>query len=257
MLEPGIFSQVTMRDKVRTARFYCPQLPSRGPAVLPPSEAHHTLHVLRLKVGAEVELFDGRGAVAAGTIAQASRKGVTVSVAQPLKIADRRGPVVHVAFALPKGKRLDWLLEKATELGAASLWPTLFERSVATGGEFTAAKRDRWLGHCIAAAKQCGANHLPDIQPPAPLSDILDRAGESLCVVGDTCEQAGTIPDALCGRQPSRPICLVIGPEGGLTDSEREELQQRSAAVVALGHTTLRVETAALSLLAAVWALCG
>ncbi|KKK51294.1 hypothetical protein LCGC14_3116380, partial [marine sediment metagenome] len=145
--------------------------------------AHHALHVLRLKAGAEVELFDGRGAVAAGVIAQASRKGVTVRVAQPLKIAGRRGPVVHVAFALPKGKRLDWLLEKATELGAASLRPIGFHRSIpgaGRSGTLSPAQRDRWFTHCVAAGKQCGLSWLPVIEEYEDDTETEPRDAETL-----------------------------------------------------------------------------
>ena len=106
-------------------RFFAEDL-SPGPLALAAGEAHHALHVLRLRAGTEVELFDGRGGTAAGTIAAVRRGEVTVEVAAIRPAVEREGPAIHLASAVPKGKRLDWLLEKATELGAASLRPVAF-----------------------------------------------------------------------------------------------------------------------------------
>ena len=107
---------------------------------LPRGEVHHALHVLRLGVGADVELFDGRGAAANARVTAVGRAGVEMLVTATLPVAGPPRRRVHLAFAVPKGKRLDWLLEKATELGAASLEPVVFERSVA-GGDLTPTKR--------------------------------------------------------------------------------------------------------------------
>ena len=121
-------------------RFFA--LPINPPAVeLPAAEAHHALNVLRLRAGMEVEVFDGQGAHAVGRISHARHGQVTVTVLRVDPPTCRPEPVVHLAFAVPKGKRLDWLLEKATELGAASLQPVVFQRSVAGGEELSEGKR--------------------------------------------------------------------------------------------------------------------
>jgi 16S rRNA (uracil1498-N3)-methyltransferase len=253
-------------------RFHVPGLVA--PTVeLPQGEAHHALNVLRLRVGAEVELFDGLGRSAAGKLAVATRGRVVVGIERVEGPAPRPTPIVHLAFAVPKGKRLDWLLEKATELGAASLQPVVFHRGVAGGGELTDAKRERWLSHCVAAAKQCGLDFLPEIRPlvgcavlsaahrlPSGASGVQQsRRGDlhtlPLRLVGDSRPDAATFVDALRAEAgPGAPVgevLILVGPEGGLTDDERRAAIEAGFIRVRLGATTLRTETAAVALLAA------
>jgi 16S rRNA (uracil1498-N3)-methyltransferase len=245
-----------MVETEKRPRFFVPDLPAEAPsrAELPPAEAHHALHVLRLRAGAAVELFDGRGQCAEGRIADAARRRVTVAVERAWT-ESRPAPgapgLVHLAFAVPKGSRADWLVEKATELGVASLRPTVFERSVAGKEPLSAAKRERWLGHCAAAAKQAQVNWLPAIEDAAPLGDLLARAAGALVLVGDTAPEAVPILEALARRRKGEDILIVVGPEGGLTDAERATLRAGGAVAVRLGRTTLRIETAALALAAA------
>ncbi len=257
-------------QEVGRRRFFVDSLDGQQ-VTLPGGEAHHAAHVLRLCVGAAVELFDGRGGTCAGEIVEINRGQVTVAVREPATCTARPGPVVHLAFAVPKGKRLDWLLEKTTELGAASLQPVIFERSLAggladeSGGRFSQAKRQRWLGHCIAAAKQSGLNFLPEIGQPLELREFAAAgsegersAGVEIRLFGEAAERAAPLWQALQAAAPSREsqIHLLVGPEGGLTDGEREILKQGGFVGVRIGRTTLRVETATIALLAATLAAC-
>ncbi|MFA6134495.1 MAG: 16S rRNA (uracil(1498)-N(3))-methyltransferase [Phycisphaerae bacterium] len=237
-------------------RFFAPDLAAAEiPAAA--AEAHHAAGVLRLKAGEIVELFDGRGGVATGPIVRIGR-GEMIVAAQERKQLHRAGPAVCLGFAVPKGKRLDWLLEKATELGAAALQPVIFERSVAGGDEMTESKSQKWLVHCLAAAKQCGLNFLPELRPPLPLSQFLASAtaATSLNILGDLGERALGMKAALERRGPGQDICLLVGPEGDLTDAERQSAVAAGFLPVRLGHTVLRVETAAVALLSAVMAMC-
>jgi len=232
------------------------------------AEAHHAMHVLRLRVGDALELFDGRGQSATARIAQAKHGRVRCEVEAVGAVRARPEPRVHLAFAVPKGKRLDWLLEKATELASSSLRPVAFERGVA-GDDLADGKRERWLTHCVAAAKQSGLNFLPELRERQTLPDLLaDAAGAGAGVsgagtlfrlVGDVTADAVSLPDAL-GKAggadpPVTDILLIIGPEGGLSDVERNQLAAAHVTPVRLGHTILRIETAAVALLAAVTAL--
>jgi 16S rRNA (uracil1498-N3)-methyltransferase len=242
-------------------RFYCPNL-TEPTVQLSPDEAHHAAGVLRLRAGAAVELFDGQGRSATGTIAQVRRGDVTVAVGQVRPAEARRGPTVHLALAVPKGKRLDWLLEKATELGAASLRPVVFQRGVAGGEDLTPGKRQRWSGHCIAAAKQCGLNYLPRIQDPLTLTAYLahargaGRAGlPALRILGDIGPDAVGLVDVVAKGPPGAEVDVLVGPEGGLTGEERGAVIEGGFVPVRLGWTTLRIETAAIALLAAVTAI--
>ncbi|MCD4823913.1 MAG: 16S rRNA (uracil(1498)-N(3))-methyltransferase [Phycisphaerae bacterium] len=238
-----------MTDEKKTHRFYLPEL-AGGAQSLPADQAHHALHVLRLGVGAAVELFDGRGNFAAGEIVQVSRAEVEVAAGE-LHSSPAGRLRVHLAFAVPKGKRLDWLLEKATELAAASLTPIIFARSVA-GGEnlkLSDGKRNRWVSHCIAAARQCGLNTLPELLPPVKLADYLATASKGPRFFGDIDAAAQSIAEAIPAA--GGEFTFIVGPEGGFTASERDAMLAAKAQPVRLGKTTLRIETAAIALLAA------
>lgn len=240
-------------------RFFVGEL-QPGRVSLPRGQVHHAVHVLRLGVGAVVELLDGRGAVATGEIVELRKNLAVVEVRDIETIAISPGPSVHLGFAVPKGKRLDWLLEKAAELGAASLRPVVFERSISGGGKPTEERRRRWESHCIAAAKQSGINFLPEIHDPIGLAELVlipPGPNAELRLFGDPREHSDPLTKILSSARgyPQAEIHILIGPEGGLSDTERGLLTGAGYLPVRIGHTTLRIETAAVALLAAVIAL--
>lgn len=256
-----------MSARTKHPRLYVWDLPTSAQCVsgvhlsLPATETHHALHVLRLKAGAKVELFNGRGRAAVARVTKAKRAKLNVVVERSLEQVTRPEPEIHLGFAMPKGKRLDWLLEKATELGAASLHPVVFERSVAGRAKMTAAKRERWLSHCVSAAKQCGLDFLPKIHLPANLRTFLRTrsvapAGAPIRLIGSPDADAPPLTEALTVRRVDQEICLLIGPEGGLTEQELSDAAAGGFVPARLGHTTLRTETAAVALLAATVAIC-
>lgn len=236
-------------------RFHSPALPAApGTVELSTAESHHAMHVLRLRAGAEVELFDGAGRHVAGRIAEAKHGVVRVQIAGEVAVQPRPHPQVHLAFAVPKGKRLDWLLEKATELGAASLHAVRFERSVAGAEELSETARERWLGHCIAAAKQCGLDFLPEILRPVSLAEYLASPVDAARLVGDLGKGAQPLPAALRDWRVEQGAAVLVGPEGGFTPGERNAILAAGYVPVRLGATTLRIETATLALLAGIHA---
>lgn len=224
---------------------------------LPPGEAHHAVHVLRLREGEPVELFDGRGGSATGRATSIHRNDVRVAISARVAAGERPRPRLHLGFAVPKGKRLDWLLEKATELAAASLTPVVFERSVAGPKELAGGRRGRWLGHCVSAAKQSGLDWLPELREPLRLADLLASERPEPALLGDAGAEARPIAAALAGQRPLNECLLLVGPEGGLTDGERRECLAAGLTPARLGRTILRIETAAVALLAAGNALAG
>jgi len=248
---------MTRDESAPRRRFFVAALgPQR--VTLDESESHHAVHVLRLKVGTVVELFNGRGGRAVGEVVELRRGSVSVEIHSRSEATDRPRPAVHLAFAVPKGKRLDWLLEKATELGAASLGPVIFERSVAGGAELSPAKQGRWLGHCVSAGKQCGLDWLPEINPARRLGEFLAEFGckDRLGVLGDATPGAQSLSAALASRV-QRDVCILVGPEGGLSDTEGQRALAAGFVPTRLGRTTLRTETAAIALLAGAAAICG
>jgi 16S rRNA (uracil1498-N3)-methyltransferase len=246
-------------------RFFVPPEGSQVPSPLaagsevplPQTESHHAANVLRLREGAAVELFDGRGISAAGSITRTRKGEVWVSIESVQPAIERPRPHIHLAFAVPKGNRLDWLLEKATELGTASLQPVRFDRSVSWSDEFSETKRHRWLGHCIAAAKQAGGDWLPDLFDPVSLDVLLKNPRPQISLFGDLAPGAPPMRQAIEGAKDTEAILIVVGPEGGLTDSERAALLAAGLKPARLGNTTLRIETAAISLVAGVLCACG
>lgn len=252
-----------MTDAAGLPRFFIPREAARGQApldagrcvALPASEAHHAAHVLRLGKGDAVELFDGCGGSARARIARVRRGEVTAVVETIAEPSIRPRPHIHLAFAVPKGRRLTWLLEKATELGAASLAAVRFERSVAGRGDVSAAARRRWLSHCIAAAKQARSAFLPALEGPTTLDEFL--ASPHAGIYGDSRDTATPLLEAVASVACEAAVHIVVGPEGGLVSSERRALEAGGFAAARLGRTVLRIETAAVALLSAVTALRG
>jgi len=234
-------------------RFFAEDL-SGEVVALSASESRHALGVLRLRAGAQVEVFDGTGALAAGTLEIAGRGRATVRVATRQAPQPRPAPIVTLGFAVPKGRRLDVLLEKATELDAAVLAPVVFARSVAAP-KWTAHVCNRWRAVCIAAAKQSRSARLPEIVAPQPLGRFLASAGDGVRVLGDPAG-ASTVPEAL-RVQPGAAVTILIGPEGGLNPAERDDAVAAGFVPVRLGRNVLRVETAGIAFLAAAAATRG
>ena len=253
-----------MCSQTRRSRFYAPDLRDVE-ITISPDEARHALHVLRLREGALVELFDGKGTAAEGEIirfASSRRAAQAEVVVRPAERRQHPSPkaAVHLNFAVPKGKRLDWLLEKATELGAASLRPIGFHRSTpgaGRSGKLSPAQRNRWFTHCIAAGKQCGLNWLPVLEEYAELDDFLASSFPGVRLVGDPGDDALPLSAAMDKSPADEPVVLLVGPEGGFTDAERDAIVHAGFIPTSLGPNTLRVETAAVALLAAIWACRG
>lgn len=243
-----------MRDSPTVRLFHVESL--AGDVVeLPSAEAHHALGVLRLGDGEGVELFDGRGGRVTGTIQRTGKNAAAVHVTRREILTERPWPQVELAFAVPKGKRLDWLLEKATELGVSRLCPVIFERSVATP-ELSEHARERWMGACLAAAKQCRSAFLPELAEPAEFSAYLATCPAEDRLLGDPAA-AESMSQALASWSPPRRIALLVGPEGGLTPAETAAAIEAAWRPVRLGNYILRTETAALALLAGVNACCS
>ncbi len=213
--------------------------------------AHHLLHVLRLREGAEVGAFDGAGQTRLYHVIARTETSLTLEAKQPVfSCAD---PAVRtVLFAcIPKGERMDWLLEKATELGVSTIVPVMSERTVVRlSGKQAEAKRARWQRIVEAAARQCGTAHVPDVLPPTLFADTrpLMQACTTLIV-------AALIPEA----RPLKPVLDALdplrreqtwgwwcGPEGDFTRSELNTIIACGAIPVTLGPLILRAETAAL-----------
>ena len=233
------------RHQVSPAELEQDTLTLRGEA------AHHLLHVLRLREGAEVGAFDGAGRTRLYHVIAHDAASLTLEAKQPLfQTAD---PAVRtILFAcVPKGERMDWMLEKATELGVSEVVPVLSARTVVRlEGLQAEAKRARWQRIAEAAARQCGAATVPTIHPPTPFAATHApmRACTTLIVAALTPEAKPLKPvlDALDPTRRGQRWGWWCGPEGDFTAEELRAILACGAIPVTLGPLILRSETAAL-----------
>ncbi|MDD2914355.1 MAG: 16S rRNA (uracil(1498)-N(3))-methyltransferase [Gallionella sp.] len=238
-------------------RFYCPSpLPTGGSFDLPPDAAHHAARVLRLREGDHVEMFDGLGNACRGVIAELGGKRVTVGGITASNV-DRESPLrVLLAQALSSSEKMDWVIQKATELGVTEIQPLDTERSVARLTAERAAKRlDHWQQVAISACEQCGRNVLPQIHAPLDIMVWLQQmrdAPDSKFIL---------LPEgaaALHARQkPQDRAVLLVGAEGGFTPAESQSALHCGFAAIRMGARVLRTETAAIAGLAALQTLWG
>ena len=246
-----------MQDKpARAARFYTDAaLHAGGTASLPEDAAHHAVHVLRLRAGEEVTLFNGRGGEYAARIASIERQRVTVDVLAH-RALERESPLaLTLVQGVSASEKMDFTVQKATELGAAVLQPVIAARSVGRlAGERAAQKRAHWQRVAIAACEQCGRNRVPQVLPPLPLAEYCRTAGAAGGLLLSPEAQLGLREAA---ARLKGAVALAAGPESGFSAAEEAMLQGAGFVPVRLGPRVLRTETAALAALAALNALAG
>ena len=237
------------------SRFFCPQpLAPDSLVELPAAASHHALRVLRLDVGDAVTLFNGEGGEYAGRIAGTDR-GVRVQLAEWQSV-ERESPLELVlAQALPAGDKMDWVVQKAVELGVARIQPLLAARSVVRlSGERAVKRVAHWRSVAASACEPCGRNRVPEIAPILDLRQWLGRLPpENQLQRMLLAPQGGRRPRALAGNR----FLLLVGPEGGLDMEEAAAARLAGFADLSLGPRILRTETAGPAALAALGACCG
>ncbi len=228
-------------------RFYCPAPLHTGLALsLPPGAARH-VQVLRMQPGDVITLFNGEGGEFDATVTRMGRSDVEVEVGVHHPIEREASRALHLLAGITANERMDWLVEKATELGVASITPLMAERSVLKlKGERADKKLAHWQGVAVAAAEQCGRNRVPVIHAAVTLSDWLKKAPPGQRWVLSLSE--GTQP--LSQMPTDGPVTVLSGPEGGLSPAEEASALAGGFAPVTLGARVLRAETAPLAVLA-------
>lgn len=234
-------------------RFYLPPEHCRGDSLrLDGREAHHALHVLRLKPGERVTVLDGAGNEFFCAVENTTKDFLTLTVKEK-KFTPAPPCPVSLFVAIPKGKIIEDIIEKAVELGAQCIVPLLTERVITQLDQADAeAKREKWQQVAVEAIKQCGAPWLPRVETPVKLKEFLARGGmPELSLVGslqterrhphvwisEFCQQRGRWPTS---------AGVWIGPEGDFTLPELQAIEAAGAKPITLGKLTLRVETAAI-----------
>lgn len=232
-------------------RLHCPVPLAPGLALtLPAGPARHA-QVLRLQPGVEVTLFNGEGGEWDATIVRMGRSDVQVQVGTHRATERETTRAVHLALGMPANERMDWLVEKATELGAASLQPLVCARSVLRlSGERADKKQAHWQAIAVAACEQSGRNRVPTVGRPQDLAAWCEAQDTPvLRLVLSLQPQARALSEVTAGRLLD-PVLLLSGPEGGLSPAEVEQAQARGFVPVTLGPRVLRAETAPLAALA-------
>lgn len=219
---------------------------------LPPAAARH-VQVLRLQPGAALTLFDGRGGEWAAELVDLGRREVRVRVLRHVEVERELALEVTLAAGMPANDRMDALVEKATELGAAALQPLLCERSVLRlQGERAERRRAHWQAVASAACEQCGRNRVPRIAPVAGLADWLATlAAPAPGEVRLLLSPAADTPALAQAARGARRLLLLSGPEGGLADAEQRAARAAGFVPASLGARVLRADTAPLAALAA------
>ncbi|MCK4414586.1 MAG: 16S rRNA (uracil(1498)-N(3))-methyltransferase [Candidatus Eisenbacteria sp.] len=232
------------------ARFYAPPpWPAPGEAlILPPEEARHAGRVLRLGPGVRVQLVDGAGRVAAGELEGHHRRGLAVRL-----LAIERDPAEQGAgwtMLLPwlrAAARLDWAVEKGTELGCRGFCIYLAGRSMKAGCRRIEARQSRWRAVARAAMKQAGRSWWPSVAVAGGLAEALETLpAPGMLLWGDG--RGAGFPEPAGGAE--RDAALIVGPEGGFDEGEERLLRGGAAQPVCLGAFRLRSETAAVALAA-------
>ena len=246
-------------------RFHCPLPLTEGAEIdLPEGCARH-VQVLRLQPGADITLFDGGGPLLRGgewtaTVLHMGRTSVRVRVGAHQAIEREGARAIHLLAGTTAGERMDWLVEKATELGMASLTPLATERSmVRLQGERAAKKQAHWQAVAVAACEQCGRNRVPHIYPLASLAQALAPASAAAVATGVAPLRLvlslapGSVPlrSVLAQAPHEAALQFLSGPEGGLSAQEEQQALAQGFVPVSLGPRVLRAEPAPLAALAA------
>ncbi|MDO8990178.1 MAG: 16S rRNA (uracil(1498)-N(3))-methyltransferase [Sideroxyarcus sp.] len=238
-------------------RFYCPPpLPLSTNCELPPEAAHHASRVLRLRVGDAVQIFDGLGNALDATINAISGKHVMLGNLQTFLGQPESGLHIVLAQAMCTSDKMDWVVQKATELGAAEIVPVQTQRSVAKLTGARAEKRgEHWRNVTVSACEQSGRNTLPQLHAPQDLvtwlGEMRQAAGSKFILLPGGASNLQSQP------KPQGRATLLIGPEGGFTVDEANVAQQAGFVPVLLGPRVLRTETAAIAGIAALQTLWG
>ncbi len=216
--------------------------------VLSEKESHHATRVLRLQKGDAVQVLDGEGRIYSGSISGVEDAHVLVSLDADQK--SRAGHVVRLSLAcsLIKADRMEWLIEKATELGVFEIIPLVTERSIVRLDEKARiSKQKRWQKIIEASCKQCGLATIPQIGRPIKWKDFLSNSSDyDLKLIPNLAIESRALSDLLQTHASARSVVVAIGPEGDFTEGEVRQAMDAGFKGVDLGHLIMRSETAAL-----------
>jgi 16S rRNA (uracil1498-N3)-methyltransferase len=230
--------------------------------LLPSAAAQHLVRVLRLPAGAALRMFNGRGGEFDASIESIARSTVTVRIGAHLAV-ERESPLqVTLLQGIARGEKMDFILQKTTELGVTAVVPVTTARStVRLDADTTQRKHGHWLGVLISASEQCGRNRIPNLATAMGLLPAIAGCDAPVKLLLEPDADATTLKALLTATStvsgPNPGVCLLVGPEGGLDPQEVHVAREAGFVSCQLGPRVLRTETAALAALAALQALAG
>jgi len=236
---------------MRLSRFFIDAPLSLGQHELPETQAHYIGRVLRHAVGDALQLFDGSGQEFLGELIEVGKKSVRVELRESFAGLAESPLRIHLGQGLSRGERMDWAIQKASELGASEISPIVSERCEVRLKDERADKRmAHWRQVAISACEQCGRSLVPTIHPPIGLGDWLERVEAELKLV------LHPVAEPLASHPRPQSLAFLIGPEGGLTEAEVARAKTHGFHAARLGPRVLRTETApvvALSVAQQLW----
>ncbi|SMP57339.1 16S rRNA (uracil(1498)-N(3))-methyltransferase [Noviherbaspirillum suwonense] len=237
-------------------RFYCPEPLVVGATITLPDAIAHHLHVLRMETGAQVTLFDGTGGEYAASLTSLEKRRATAEVKLFTPREAELPHAITLAQALPEGSKMEWIIEKAVELGATAIQPLAAQRCVVRLSADRASKKAaHWQGIIVAAAEQSGRNRLPHLADIADFSAWIGQHDMHRRIL--LTPRAEQPLSDWARHHPPQPVTLMIGPEGGFSDAEEKAALDHGALALSMGPRILRTETAGLAALSALTALWG
>ena len=236
---------------MRLSRFFTDTPLSLGEHELPEAQAHYISRVLRMTEGDALQLFDGSGSEFRGTLLEVGKKRVRVQLDECFAGQVESGLRIHLGQGLSRGERMDWAIQKATELGVSEITPIVSERCEVRLKDERAEKRQmHWQQIAVSACEQCGRSVVPVIHPPMPLAEWLKQTEADLKLV------LHPVAEPLTSHEKPASLAFLIGPEGGLNDAEVDQAQTAGFHAARRGPRVLRTETApvvALSVAQQLW----
>ncbi len=235
------------------SRYYIDQeFVEKSKVTLTGEEAHHAARVRRVEVGQHIELFNGRGGSAIVKVEEVTKNMLSGSV----ESSSEQGNAsiqVELCQAIPKGGNMEWIIQKAVELGVSSIQPLITEQTVARA-EQRDKKLQKWQKVALEACKQCGQNKLPVIHPVRQFTDWLgEREKQGVEIVAALDPQSQPIHEVMKGKlEGARSVRLLVGPEGDFSKSEYTAMKVEQMHFVSLGRIVLKVETATIFCLSAI-----
>ena len=218
--------------------------------------ARYLGRVLRLRVGDTITVFDGSGPEWPATIESMTKNSATLQVGDSMEAGTESPIDIHLVQGVSRGERMDFVVQKATELGVSRITPALTEYGVVKlGGERAAKRRDHWQGVAASACEQSGRTRLPLIDAPVPLKQWFGEKPADADV--DLILRPGAATPLAGVAAPATKACILIGPEGGFSETEYEDAGVAGFEAVSLGPRILRTETAAPAALAVMQANWG